>query len=92
MDTEVLLSYGPGDVIISFADQLAHRVSRWTPEPSKVKCDDTDETPAQLTPGRVGSVFYTHKNVLEYLKDKKPDWFIQTLRRREERKRPRMGK
>ena len=76
----LLSRYRPGDIIFSFAGALAHRVSEWQPasvDAARIK--KAKIRPSALTPGRIASVFYCHRNVLDYLKDKPPGWFAATL-------------
>ena len=64
-------SYRPGDVFISYSDALVHRVSHWT-MPDKPNFQD------EVTPGRIGSVFYFPEQSLEELKDRPKGWAQDT--------------
>lgn len=64
-------SYGAGDVIISFSDSLAHRVSSWR--------DSGKMSPQKhLTPGRIATVFFFPKVSLKLLQGKEEGWGLKT--------------
>ena len=63
-----MVRYASGDVLISFAGALPHRVSEW-------RVSNGDNTLEEgLTPGRIASVFFFPENSLHLLKNKLPMW------------------
>ncbi|TFK65352.1 hypothetical protein BDN72DRAFT_773420 [Pluteus cervinus] len=63
------LAYNPGDVILSYAGRLSHKVTTWKP---------TAYYPAGITPGRIGTVFFFPKHSLQKLCGKPPGWGLDT--------------
>ncbi|KAG6816069.1 hypothetical protein H0H87_008862 [Tephrocybe sp. NHM501043] len=63
-------SYQPGHVCFFYASKMYHSVTRWIPD---------DDIPGQeLTPGRIGTVFFSPANSLNILKDKPQNWARKT--------------
>jgi len=64
-------SYRPGDVLIFLSGYLYHTVQRWKPT----------ATPkgSELSPGRIGNVFFSPKASYEKLQDKVSGWNIDTF-------------
>ncbi|KAK7018053.1 hypothetical protein VNI00_018426 [Paramarasmius palmivorus] len=62
--------YNPTTVAAFCASRLFHTVGEWSALPMKL----SDTT----TPGRVGTVFYFPQTSLDILKDKPPQWAINT--------------
>ncbi|TFK59825.1 hypothetical protein BDN72DRAFT_780214, partial [Pluteus cervinus] len=63
------LAYNKGDVIVSYAGRLTHKVTNWKPSP---------HYPPGVTPGRVGTVFFFPKHSLDQLRGKPYHWGIKT--------------
>lgn len=70
-DLKVKLEYDPGTLVILLSGQLYHRVGEWEPG-SHTQEDD-------VTPGRVGNVFFFPKASFDKLKGKPPLWNKRTL-------------
>ncbi|KAF8057189.1 hypothetical protein FPV67DRAFT_1430549, partial [Lyophyllum atratum] len=68
LDTK--FSYRLGHMCFFAASKIFHAVARWTPKEAK----PGDE----LTPGRIGTVFFTPSLTLETMKDKEPGWSVKT--------------
>jgi hypothetical protein len=68
-----LFRYRPGDVCIFFSSIIYHKVSRFYP---------SKQTPTQaeenITPGRIGSVFFFPSPSYDVLKDKEEGWGYKT--------------
>lgn len=65
------LRYSVGHVAIFFAGKLLHKVADWTPAPMAPNSRN-------LTPGRVGNVFFFPRGSLRLLKGKEPNWSHKT--------------
>ncbi|KAF8055954.1 hypothetical protein FPV67DRAFT_1416497 [Lyophyllum atratum] len=63
-------SYRPGQLCFFPASKIFHAIARWTPK--QAQPGDT------VTPGRIGTVFFTPSACLETLQDKEPGWSIKT--------------
>jgi len=63
--------YKPGDVVIFLAGDLYHGVGEWKPSGKP--------TGHNITPGRIGHVFFTPARTLEKLWGKPPKWFTSTF-------------
>jgi hypothetical protein len=63
--------YDPGTVVIFLSGQLYHSVGEWTPG-SYVEKDE-------LTPGRIGNVFFFPKASFDELYGKASEWNWKTL-------------
>ncbi len=65
--------YSPGDFCVFFSSNIYHKVSLFTPLPQ------TPEQAAQnITPGQIGSVFFSSRNSLKILKGKPKRWGYRT--------------
>ncbi len=58
--------YRPGDVVLILAAKLFHKVTKWEAVPRKA--DDT------TNPGRMSFVFFSHKDVVDFLETKDEKW------------------
>lgn len=68
--TLFLISYGPGHVIIFRSSCLYHEVTHWKPTIKGIgDC---------FTPGRAAYVYFSHKDMVEQLKDKPEGWYRAT--------------
>jgi hypothetical protein len=65
--------YEPGHVCIFFSSNLYHKVATFHPKPQTVSQQKED-----ITPGRIGSVFFFPEPSYAELKDKRPGWAYQT--------------
>lgn len=62
-------SYEAGSICLFFAGLLFHKVAHWTP-----KVQTLDQQAQNITPGRIGNVFFFPKPSFELLKGKPPLW------------------
>ncbi|KDQ49258.1 hypothetical protein JAAARDRAFT_51809 [Jaapia argillacea MUCL 33604] len=65
------LAYKPGHVALFMSSSLYHSIGDWKAVGQKSVND--------VTPGRIGHVFFTHSATLKLLQDKPPGWNINTL-------------
>jgi hypothetical protein len=69
----MLYRYSPGDFCIFYSSVIYHKVAPFTPLP---------QTPEQalhnITPGRIGNVFFFPKNSLRILQGKPKRWGYRT--------------
>ncbi|KAF9470463.1 hypothetical protein BDN70DRAFT_821347, partial [Pholiota conissans] len=66
-------TYDPGSVFIFFSSNLYHKVNTFKP-----KVQTAEQAKVNITPGRIGSVFFFPKQSYKVLKDKPKDWARQT--------------
>jgi hypothetical protein len=68
-----MFRYSPGDFCIFYSSTIFHKVAPFVPLP---------QTPEQaadnITPGRIGNVFFFPKSSLDILKDKPKRWGYRT--------------
>ena len=66
-------------MLITHAGSIAHKVAKWWPTSVPIHphsdLDHNSNQPAHITPGRIGTVFTCHNNVLEFLDGKEPGFF-----------------
>ncbi|KAJ6612994.1 hypothetical protein B0H10DRAFT_259094 [Mycena sp. CBHHK59/15] len=67
---ELVFEYRPGTMAAFYADCTIHSVGDW----EAVRMEKNDE----MTPGRIGTVFYIPQSSAEALGDKEPGWGLKT--------------
>jgi hypothetical protein len=67
------IRYSPGDFCIFFSSDIYHKVAPFTPLPQTA-----DQAADNITPGRIGSVFFFPKNSLAILRGKPKRWAYRT--------------
>jgi hypothetical protein len=65
--------YSPGDFCIFYSSTIYHKVAPFVPLPQT-----TDQAASNITPGRIGTVFFFPKNSLEILEGKPKRWGYKT--------------
>jgi hypothetical protein len=65
----ISVRYEPGSICLFYAGILFHKVARWTP-----KVQTLEQQAENVTPGRIGNVFFFPAPSFELLKDKPPLW------------------
>ncbi|KAG1830810.1 hypothetical protein EV424DRAFT_1305306, partial [Suillus variegatus] len=70
-DLKLKLKYGPGDVIIFLSGDLYHGIGEWKP----LQGLDANN----ITPGRIGNVFFSPAASVEFLKGHEEGWFKSTM-------------
>lgn len=68
-----IFRYAPGDFCIFFSSAIYHKVAPFSPLPQTA-----EQAALNITPGRIGSVFFFPKQSLEILREKPPRWGYQT--------------
>jgi hypothetical protein len=63
--------YQPGSLVILLSGQLYHGVTEWAPGKQEAGDD--------VTPGRIGNVFFFPKASFDKLKGKPPGWKASTM-------------
>lgn len=71
--SRLLYRYAPGDFCIFFSSDIYHKVAPFIPLPQA-----PEQAAHNITPGRIGSVFFFPKNSLRILKGKPRRWGYTT--------------
>ena len=72
LETHVI-RYAPGDICIFFSSAIYHKVERFVP-----KVQTQEESNQNITPGRIGTVFFFPEASFEILQDKNEGWGYKT--------------
>ncbi|KAJ6497590.1 hypothetical protein C8R45DRAFT_1211451 [Mycena sanguinolenta] len=72
-DLAAKLAYHSGHVCLSLSANLYHATEQWVPVPCPPEVQAQ-----QITPGRVGTVFFTPAKTLETLEGKPEGWMVRT--------------